>query len=232
MREVGWTGGCVPCKSRCCCLSPLFGEEMSVWVQWGKNHSSLRPVRQLTWKDCFQHLWNLKDTPVSFGGTMRLPGDGVVLLGGVSEETAGCGFLWPYPWLVLNWWDLAQVMDKSLVPMAGPVLAGQLCALVTSDTSAAITLQEGNNLKLGKQENSFQKAWKLARFMLRITPLPQYPEWIMPNFPCTQAHTQNPALGYLNNRNFRRSSSWKEGIWNKSVLWSRTTKCVSLCFDI
>lgn len=33
---------------------------------------------------------------------MRSPGDGVVLLGGASEETAGCGFPWPYPWLVLT----------------------------------------------------------------------------------------------------------------------------------
>lgn len=102
MRDVGWTGGYVSCKSRCCCLSPLFGEEMRVWVQWGKNHISLSLVKQLTWKDCFQHLWNLKDTPLYFGGTLRLPADGVVLLGGVSEETAGCGFLWSYPWLVFT----------------------------------------------------------------------------------------------------------------------------------
>lgn len=172
-----------------------------------------------------------------WGGTMRLAGDGVVLLGGKSEETAGCGFPWPYPRLVLtltgftpgdgeepgghirtspSWWDLLPWSHQT----------HQL-------QRTGVTLQKGNNLKLGKRENSFQKAWKLARFMLRITPLPQYPEWIMPNFPCTHAHTQNPPLGNLTTvRKFRSSSSWKEGIWNKSVLWSKTTKCVSSSFDI
>lgn len=49
-----------------------------------------------------------------------------------------------------------------------------------------VTYQKRNCLKSDKQEKDFQKAWKRSRFMLRITPLLQYPELIMPNFLCTQ----------------------------------------------
>lgn len=96
-----------------------------------------------------------------------------------------------------------------------------------------VTHQKGNDLKLSKQENGFQKAWKLSCFMLRITPLPQYPEWIMPTFPCTHTQKKNPPLGYLTTvRNFRRGSSWKEGILIRSILWNITTKWASSRFDI
>lgn len=63
------------------------------------------------------------------GGTMRSPGDGVVLLGGASEETAGCGFPWPYPWLVLTLMGFTpgDGEERSLMPMSGPVPAGQVC---------------------------------------------------------------------------------------------------------
>lgn len=45
--------------------------------------------------------------------------------------------------------------------------------------------------------------------MLRITPLPQYPEWIMPNFPCT--HTKSP-FGLLNNsEKFQKKQLLKRG---------------------
>lgn len=119
--------------------------------------------------------------------------------------------LGPTHGLCSQWWDLPQVMEKrgAWCPCQDQSQLVRSAALVTSDTSAAINLQKGNNLKLGKQENSFQKAWKLACFMLRITPLPQYPEWIMPNFPCT--HTKSP-FGLLNNsEKFQKKQLLKRG---------------------
>lgn len=102
MREVGWTGGCVPCKSRCCCLPPLFGEEMKVWVHSVKItvHSAQRGNEPGKITSSTSQIWRILLSV--WGSTMRSPGDGVVLLGGASEETAGCGFPWPYPWLVLT----------------------------------------------------------------------------------------------------------------------------------
>lgn len=163
MRQVGWNGGCVPCKSRCCCLSPLFGEEMRVWVQRGKNHSSLSPVRQWAWKDGFQHHPNLNDTSVCFGGYLvRLPGDGEVLLGGVMRRLQTLPMACAHTDRIYpRWWARAwcPCQDQSqLVSFAALGRAASSAATYRSNPS------QGKQFEIRQTGEQLPKGMKISLF--------------------------------------------------------------------
>lgn len=135
---MGWSGGCVPCKSRHWLFASSFWQGEEDLSAFPKNHSSPSPARERAQQDYCQPFPNLQDIPLYFGVYRQTSRRWSGLAG--RSERGDQRLLCPLGHIhssCSHHWGLFQVMEKSLVPVSGSVPAGQTRCPGVRDTSAA-----------------------------------------------------------------------------------------------